>query len=85
MSLKNPTWVGTECDLGFSPGALGGGVGRRFQQGLDPGCILPGSASCWQESACAADAATWRVGADTQPSNLGGATAGRESGSLTSL
>lgn len=84
MSLKNPTRVGTECDLGFSPGALRDGVGRRFQQGLDPGCALPGSASCWQESVGAADAATWRVGADTRPSNLGGATEGRESGRLTS-
>lgn len=77
MSLKNPTWVGTECDLGFSPGAPGEGRGR-LQQGLDPGCALSGSASCWQETARAADAATGRVGADTRPTNLGGATAGRE-------
>lgn len=77
MSLKNPTWVGTECDLGFSPGAPGE-EGERLLEGLEPGCALAGSASCWQETACAAAAATWRVGADTRSSNLGGATTGGE-------
>lgn len=54
------------------------GEGGKASLGLDPGCALSGSASCWQEIARAAGAATWRAGADTGPSNLGGATAGRE-------
>lgn len=41
----------------------------RFQQGLEPGSALPGSASYWQEPTRAPGATTWRAGADTRPSN----------------
>lgn len=87
MSQRNPIGVGTGCSLGFSPGGVwrwdvapGGDValGKGIQLGLDTGCALCGSASCWQETARAVGAATWRAGADTPASNLGGATAGRE-------
>lgn len=50
------------------------GEGERLQLGLDTGCALCASASCWQETARAVGAATWRAGADTRASNLGGAT-----------
>lgn len=59
-------------------GDVAPGEGERIQLGLDTGCALCGSASCWQETAHAVGAATWRAGADTRASNLGGATAGRE-------
>lgn len=78
MSLKNSTWVGTECDLGFSSGAGAGGASAGSRSRLRPPrqrLLLAG----------AADAATWRVGADTPPSNLGGATAGREAAASSRL